>query len=631
MFGGLSEYVAGEDEDFHAPFARADELMYVEKKNLKSLGAVTRDDESDAAEEKKKQEVSLMEEIMSSLLKEKEIINVRRSILIVDDEMINQELLGNLLKDDYEILYAADGIDALECLKERKDDIALIMLDLIMPRMGGVELIGRLKEDTDFRMIPVIVLTSDKKSEVECLQLGALDFIPKPYPAPEVVRARVNKCIELSEDRSIIRSTERDSLTNLFNVEYFVRYVHLFDHHYQDTPMDALVVDVNRFHMVNERYGKDFGDAVLRRVGERVKQQARKLGGVGCRQGSDTFLIYAPHRDNYEDVKERLSEGLAGDEVDAPDCKINLRLGVYYEVDKSIDVERRFDRAKMAADSVRGMYDTSIGEYDRELHEKLIFSERLLADFRTSLAKKHFSVFLQPKFDVRPDKPVLTSAEALVRWNHPELGMISPGLFIPLLEENGLIPDLDYYVWEEAASYIHACKKKFGFAVPVSVNVSRIDMLMPNLREIFNGILEKYELTTEDLILEITESAYTGDSEQVISTVIGFRGEGFKIEMDDFGTGYSSLGMLSNLPIDALKLDMSFVRNAFSEKKDMRMIELIIDIAEHFQVPVIAEGVETEEQYLTLKEMGCDIIQGYYFSKPVPEEQFDSFLAERTS
>ena len=149
----------------------------------------------------------------------------------------------------------------------------------------------------------------DKKSEVECLQLGALDFIPKPYPAPEVVRARVNKCIELSEDRSIIRSTERDSLTNLFNVEYFVRYVHLFDHHYQDTPMDALVVDVNRFHMVNERYGKDFGDAVLRRVGERVKQQARKLGGVGCRQGSDTFLIYAPHRDNYEDVKEMLNIG----------------------------------------------------------------------------------------------------------------------------------------------------------------------------------------------------------------------------------------------------------------------------------------------------------------------------------
>ncbi len=570
-----------------------------------------------------------MEEIMSSFLKEKEIIDVRRSILIIDDEMINQELLGNILKDDYEILYASDGVEALESIKEHKDDIALIMLDLIMPRMGGVEFIGRIKEDSDLRQIPIIVLTSDKKSEVECLQLGALDFIPKPYPAPEVVKARVNKCIELSEDRSIIRSTERDSLTKLFNIEYFIRYVHLFDHHYQDTSMDALVVDVNRFHMINERYGKDFGDAVLRRVGERVKQQARKLGGVGCRQSSDTFLIYAPHKDNYEDVLERLSEGLAGDGEDAPDCKINLRVGVYYEVDKSIDVERRFDRAKMAADSVRGMYDTSIGEYDHELHEKLIFSERLLNDFRTSLAEKHFAVFLQPKFDVRPDKPVLTSAEALVRWNHPELGMISPGLFIPLLEENGLIPDLDYYVWKETASYIRACKDKFGFSVPVSVNVSRIDMLMPNLREIFDGILEKYNLTTEDLILEITESAYTGDSEQVISTVIGFRGEGFKIEMDDFGTGYSSLGMLSNLPIDALKLDMSFVRNAFSENKDMRMIELIIDIAEHLQVPVIAEGVETEEQYLTLKEMGCDIIQGYYFSKPVSEDQFENFLVEK--
>ena len=209
-------------------------------------------------------------------------------------------------------------------------------------------------------------------------------------------------------------------------------------------------------------------------------------------------------------------------------------------------------------------------------------------------------------------------------------GIISPGLFIPLLEEHGLIFDLDLYVWDETAAYIRYCKDTFGFSVPVSVNVSRIDMLRPDLKDVFDGLLKKHGLTPSDILLEITESAYTGDSDQVIKMVNRFRDAGFGIEMDDFGTGYSSLGMLSRLPIDALKMDMSFVHNAFGEKRDMRMIELIIDIAEHLKVPVIAEGVETKEQYLTLKEMGCDIIQGYYFSRPVTKENFDSFVIARS-
>ena len=621
--GGLSDYVPGEDADFHAVFARADGLMYEEKKLLKSLGAVTRDDESEA------EQPSDFDDMMNSLVEERAILNVRRSVLIVDDEIINQQILGAILEQDYEILYASDGIEALEEIEAHKDDIAMIMLDLLMPRMGGVELIGRIREDSELKHIPIIVLTADQKTEVECLQLGAFDFIPKPYPDPEIIRARVNKGIELSEDRNIIHSTERDRLTNLFNIEHFLRYVNLFDKHYEEKSMDAIVCDVNHFHMINERYGKEYGDEVLRQIGEKIKKQARKLGGVGCRQAADTFLIYAPHRESYEDVLNLLSEGLGKIEEEDKDGKIRLRMGIYYDVDKTIDIERRFDRAKMAADAIRGNYTTAIGEFDAKMHDQMMFNDRLLEEFKGAIEEKQFSVFLQPKYDIRPDVPVLVSAEALVRWKHPELGMISPGLFIPLLEEHGLIFELDYYVWDATAAYIRYCKDTLGFSVPVSVNVSRIDMLMPNLKEVFEEILERYSLTTEDIILEITESAYTGDASQVISTVTLFREDGFGVEMDDFGTGYSSLGMLSKLPIDALKLDMSFVRSAFSEKKDIRMIKLIIDIAKHLKVPVIAEGVETEEQYLALREMGCDIVQGYYFSKPVPKEEFDRFIKER--
>ena len=502
------------------------------------------------------------------------------------------------------------------------------MLDLQMPRMSGMDVLKVMMEEAEFRDIPVIVLTADQSAEVECLKIGAMDFIPKPYPSWEIVRARVNRCIELSEKRNIIHSTERDGLTRLFNLDYFLRYVRLYDQHYTDMAMDAVVVDINHFRMINERYGKQYGDAVLGRIGDRIRKISRDIGGVACRRGADTFLIYCPHRDDYESLLERISEGLSGE--DAASNRVRLRMGVFSNADKTLEIERRFDYAKTAANTVKNGFVKSVGIYDDEMHNADLYRERLLEDFKTSLRDRRFRVFFQPKFDIRQEMPVLSSAEALVRWDHPELGMISPGVFIPLLEDNGLILELDEYVWRESAARIRDWKDRFGFSIPVSVNVSRIDMLMPNLKGIFQNILASHRLTAEDLMLEITESAYTGDSEQVILMARELRGVdmGFRIEMDDFGTGYSSLGMLTQLPVDVLKLDMSFVRSAFSERRDVRMIELIIDIANYLNVPVVAEGVETEEQYLALKGLGCAYAQGYYFSKPVPPEDFDRFLIE---
>ncbi|MGX8706528.1 MAG: putative bifunctional diguanylate cyclase/phosphodiesterase, partial [bacterium] len=366
-------------------------------------------------------------------------------------------------------------------------------------------------------------------------------------------------------------------------------------------------------------------------IGKRVRQISREIGGVCCRRGADTFFIYCPHLEDYERILDKASEDLVDEDVSKN--RVRLRMGVYSQVDKSLLIERRFNYAKIAANTVKNGFRKAIGIYDTKMHEAELYKERLLEDFKPSLENHCFMVYFQPKYDIRPEKPVLASAEALVRWNHPELGMISPGIFIPLLEDNGLILDLDQFVWSEAAARIREWKDRFGFSVPVSVNVSRIDMLTPNLKSIFKVILEENNLSPDDLMLEITESAYTGDSDQVISTAKELRGMGmgFRIEMDDFGTGYSSLGMLSHLPIDALKLDMSFVRSAFGENRDVRMIELIIDIADYLHVPVVAEGVETEEQYLVLKAMGCDMVQGYYFSKPVPPEAFDRFLIERAN
>ncbi|MBR4150233.1 MAG: amino acid permease [Firmicutes bacterium] len=615
--GGLSDYVPGTDTSFHDAFERADGLMYEEKKLLKGMGAISREDaETEANPLFPKDE-------------DAEIMNLKRQILIVEDEQINQMILGNMLEENYEVFYASDGFEAIEQVKTHKDDLAIVLLDLQMPHMGGMEVLKVMKEEEEFRGIPVIVMTADQSAEVDCLKIGAIDFIPKPYPSAEIVQVRVNRCIELTEKRNIIQSTERDSLTNLLNPDYFLRYVRMYDQHYNEMPMDAIVLDVNHFHMLNERYGKQYGDSVLSRIGKRVRQISREIGGVCCRRGADIFYIYCPHMEDYEDILDKASEGLVDEDVSKN--RVRLRMGVYSQVDKSLQIERRFDYAKIAANTVKSGFMKAVGIYDNEMHAAELFRERLLEDFRPSLESGRFTVFFQPKFDIRTEVPVLASAEALVRWNHPELGMISPGVFIPLLEDNGLILELDQFVWRETAARIRDWKDRFGFAVPVSVNVSRIDMLTPNLKSIFKEILDVYDLKPDDLMLEITESAYTGDSDQVISTAKDLRGMGmgFRIEMDDFGTGYSSLGMLSHLPIDALKLNMSFIRSAFGETRDVRMIELIIDIADYLHVPVVAEGVETEEQYLVLKAMGCDYVQGYFFSKPVPQAEFDRFLIER--
>ena len=614
---GMSDFRPGEDSCFHSAFERADELMYEEKKLLKSLGSITREDAEQIANPN-----------IPTLNGEK-ILNDKNHILIVEDEYINLMMLGNMLQSEYDLLYASDGSECLEQLAEHKDKIAIVLLDLNMPKMSGIEVLKVMKEDKELADIPVIVLTADQSAEVECLKLGAMDFIPKPYPTAEIVQARISRCIELSQKSNIIESTERDVLTGLYNLNYFINYVMMYDRHYTDLDMDAICIDVNHFHILNERYGKQYGDSVLAHMGDSIRTISREIGGVACRHSGDTFLIYCPHREDYEDLLLKASEGLS--ESDPNSGRVRLRMGVYQHVDKSVEIERRFDYAKMASNTVRNGFKKSVGIYDANMHNEELYHEKLLEDFRTSLDTGRFKVHMQPKFDIRPDKPILSSAEALVRWDHPEMGLISPGIFIPLLEDNGLILDLDKFVWREVAKTIRGWKDRFGYSVPVSVNVSRIDMLTPNLKEIFSDILKEYRLDPEDLMLEITESAYTEDYEQVITTARELRGMGmgFRIEMDDFGTGYSSLGMLSHLPIDVLKLDMSFVRNAFGETRDLRMIELIIDIADYLHVPVVAEGVETEEQYIVLKALGCDYIQGYYFSKPVPAEEFDKFLIER--
>ena len=544
----------------------------------------------------------------------------RRTILVADDEFINREILSEMLKDEYDILTAEDGEQAFEIIKTHCKTISLVLLDLIMPKMGGLELLSAIKNMNEFSGIPVIVLTTDQESEVVSLNTGASDFIPKPYPRQSVVKARIRRAIELSEDRQIISDTQNDIITGLYTGEYFYEYAEAFDKYHMDTDMDAVVLGINNYNVLLERYGKEKCIELLSLIAEELRKQYPDDEAILCHKEMDMFFLYCHHGSDHAAKLQNI-----GHAVDCIFSGVKLKMGIYEQVDKNLELRNRFVRARMAYDKLQGNYHDEIAVFDDEILKKLLFEEQLCSDFKTAIEEDQFMVYFQPKFDISGDEPVIAGAEALVRWRHPSLDLISPGLFIPLFENNGLIYELDDYVWHKTASKIKEWRSKFDKKIPVSVNISRAEMYDPNLANRLINIVEENGIEISDLHLEITESAYVSDSNMIIDRVENLRKNGFFIEMDDFGSGYSSLNMIGELPIDALKLDMLFIRSAF-KNHNMKMLDIVIDIADCLEVPAIAEGVETEEQYLKLKESGCAIIQGYYFSKPLPGDEFEKFL-----
>jgi EAL domain-containing protein (putative c-di-GMP-specific phosphodiesterase class I) len=371
-------------------------------------------------------------------------------------------------------------------------------------------------------------------------------------------------------------------------------------------------------------YGRRTGDQVLKKLADILTDIFGNIAGIGCRAEADTFYVYCQHQFSYDHIMNTIQESLPALSEKA---RIRVRMGLYPKVDKDIEVELWFDHAKLACDGIRGDYTKSIAVYSKEEHERAVYHERLINEIDEAIENKDLVVYYQPKYAIQGNEPVLRSAEALIRWKHPERGMISPGDFIPLFEGNGLIQKLDNYVWEEAARQIRKWKEKYGKTVPVSVNVSRIDIYDPALESKLLKIVDINDITTDELMLEITESAYADNADTLVRVVESLRNKGFKIEMDDFGSGYSSLNMLTTITIDVIKIDMKFIRNMRRDDKSLRMVKLIIDIAKFLDVPVVAEGVEDEVQVNTLKKMGCDVIQGFYFSKPVPPEEFERFIA----
>ncbi|MDC7287123.1 EAL domain-containing protein [Blautia schinkii] len=545
-----------------------------------------------------------------------------KKILVVEDNLINRAMLCAILSPKYKVLEAENGQEALQQLERYGEQISLILLDIVMPVMDGYEFLSIVKKNPDYSSIPVIVTTqSDREAdEVAALSHGAADFVAKPYK-PQIILHRVESIIHLRETAAMINMVQYDRLTGLYSKEFFYRQVRNILLEYPDREFDIMYSDIENFKLVNDVFGIPAGDRLLCGVADMYKEFVGKDGICG-RFNADQFACLIDHQDFYEDELFISATAQINSFTNAKN--VSVKWGIYSIKDKSISVEQMCDRALLAARSIKGQYGKYFAVYDDKLRSKLLREQAITDNMEPALAQGQFEIYLQPKYRIKDG--TLSGAEALVRWKHPEWGMQSPGEFIPLFEKNGFITKLDEFVWDRACAVISEWDKLGYPEIPVSVNVSRADIYNADLPEILINIVNKYKLDPARLHLEITESAYTENPGQIIDTVSHFRELGFIIEMDDFGSGYSSLNMLNKMPLDILKLDMKFIQSETAKPVNQGILRFIMGLARWMNLEVVAEGVETKNQLERLQDIGCDYVQGYYFSKPMPCAEFMELL-----
>lgn len=547
----------------------------------------------------------------------------KRTVLIVDDQKINRMILGNLLEKEYDIIYAKNGAEAMECLHSSAKTISAVILDIIMPIMDGYEFLKQMRQEEEISTIPVIVSSQEDgdEAEIHALSLGAQDFIAKPYKA-DIIRHRLSNLIKLKETSAVVNRAEKDPLTGLYNKQFFLEKVSEKLRQNPDKKYDLICMGVEHFKLVNDLLGVKKGDETLIHIGG-VLQEACGEDSICGRFNSDCFFALREHSDAYSNEILQPWENKAKAGLSEIDLK--LHCGIYEITNRKIDVSVMCDRAMLAAEKNRGKYDEYFSYYDDSIRQKLLEEQFITSMMQTAIEERQFQVYYQPKYDLNTEK--IVGAEALVRWIHPEKGFMSPGEFIPVFEKNGFITKLDMYVWETACRDIKSWMELGYPPVAVSVNVSRADIYNPKIIEILLGLVKKYEIPMRYLHLEITESAYTENPKQIIEVVAKLRELGFLIEMDDFGTGYSSLNMLSEMPVDVLKLDIRFIQTEANQSSGRGILSFIISLAKWLGLAAVAEGVETKEQIDLLRSMDCNYVQGYYFAKPMKESEFEQRLA----
>lgn len=562
--------------------------------------------------------------------------------MMIDDEPINMRVLQlHLTTEGYQrFVTVSDSTTAMQVLRVEKPNV--LLLDLNMPEVSGLEILSQIRADAELKQLPVIVLTSSNNSDskLQALKLGANDFLPKPVDASELALRMRNTLLARVYEQQLMHV---DVLTNLPNRLYFVDYMRRYMddvHKSADETRVLVLINLHKFKSINDSFGSERGDDVLWAFSQRLSSAFEGAGNVlECgdrtgrqepkviRLGGDRFGVVVdaceePKKNVYlRQCIEALLDSLKSPfVVDSQNIYVDVGIGISLFTEGSQSVETLINHAETAMNNAAADTGKPYAFYSVDMVKG---ARRLLAidnAMRTAIDDNGLYVYYQPKVDVASGR--ITGAEALVRWEHPELGFISPVEFIPVAESSGMILPIGLWVLEQACKQAMAFRRNGYDQFHMAVNVSIAQLYAPDFIDCVKHILNVTALPSHALTLELTENMIMEDVESNIAKLAALKDLGIGISIDDFGTGYSSLSYVQQFPINQLKIDRSFIMQIESADTCSPVVKAIVTLAHDLGYGVVAEGVETAEQLAYIRGLTCGEYQGFYKSRPVSAAEF---------
>ena len=580
------------------------------------------------------------------------LFNHNHKVLIVDDDPENIRVLMGILEEEYAVIAAINGNKAIE-LAAKVPHPDIILLDILLPDLDGYEVCSRLKANQATKDIPIIFITAlgEITNEAKGFEVGAVDYIIKPV-SPSIVKARVNNHLtvqrlyrELQTANSVLEERVRERTAQLQQMIFYDSLTQLpsrtallqrIEEAIVQTKKKAgygfalLTLDFHRFSLVNSSLGHEIGDRLLHKIGRHLKTFINQRNMV-ARMGGDTFGFFLDDVINVGEVRGLAEQILQSFNssfwVEEYEIFVGASMGIALssssESQTPLDLLRDVDTALQKAKSKgRGNYHV----FDINMREAAKERLQLEIDLRRAIQKGQFLVYYQPIVDLKTSR--VHSFEALVRWQHPTRGIVSPEKFIPCLEETGLITSLGLWLLEQACYQLALWQEQFQESLDISVNLSPWQFSHPNLLQDIESIIIKTGINPLNLKLEVTESAIIEDIQKAISVIQALRNKNISICLDDFGTGYSSLSYLHKLPVDVLKIDRSFIKDMEINEENNELVKLIILLGHTLRMKVIAEGCENINQLSLLRDWGCEYAQGYFFSEALSQKDATELLLQ---